>query len=367
MFRNRDKAELFAWRTLGAFSIGLALCLSIMASNFANADDVSVVATVAEPSPTGTPKTTVTLPIGSSVGSAPAVEGVLTGLEAYSPVSVYANSEPILIASGFADKYGVFRFKVPLPTGLAPGFHSITASVQFVGQTKQTLITAATFSVSESGSIGKSTGGGTGGGAGGGTSGGNAGGGAGGGTGGGGTGTSEPTVSPNPTAGYSSIGGVLLVGGDSAYSEPSWNPLGEKAHISVSLYNSYKKPYGVKVTTKVQNALGITLGEANAIKISNLLPGQHLLAMATTSAGIGQWGFYTATITVQPPKSIDGISLENVTRQVNFVVIPIWPMTIVLFTLAILFLRNLTSNFRRRLRVRSLENTEPDSDEGGDL
>ncbi|MEY4367906.1 MAG: hypothetical protein RLZ28_1321, partial [Actinomycetota bacterium] len=123
----------------------------ITASSLARADDIEIVASVVEssPSPTSTPTEFVKLPLGQDTETAPIVTGRITDLDPYSFVQVFVQSEPILIASGFADKFGVFTFKAPLPTTLEAGRHEITASTQERGETTASVKALIAFSVLE--------------------------------------------------------------------------------------------------------------------------------------------------------------------------------------------------------------------------
>jgi methionine-rich copper-binding protein CopC len=77
----------------------------------------------------------------------------LSGLEPFSYIEVYANSEPVLLASGFADENGEFNVTVSLPATLPPGDHSVSVQNTLSdGTTVETTLVA--FSVSETGTVG---------------------------------------------------------------------------------------------------------------------------------------------------------------------------------------------------------------------
>ena len=92
------------------------------------------------------------LPIGDTLAAA-TIDVVLTGLQAGSPVQVFAKSKPVLIASGVAGANGEFRKTVKLPSSLMPGDHSVIARVKdATGKSKS--ISVVKFSVTRKMTIG---------------------------------------------------------------------------------------------------------------------------------------------------------------------------------------------------------------------
>jgi hypothetical protein len=320
---------LFSFAVLTAFS------------GFASADDIQISASVVASTPTAAPIDSVKLPVGQDATSAPVVTIQIVGLEPYSFVQVFAQSEPILIASGFADKYGVFTCKAPLPSSLEAGSHAITASTQLKGETTASIKTLVKFDVSASGTIGgpKSGGGGTGGGnAGGGGSGGgtNGGGGTGGGT------TASPTSSPSViVAQGESYGGILVVGGFVVDSRPTWSVDGATAKLHMTLENSYSKPYRLGASFKVRNFLGLEIARSNKIFLSNFKAKETKTIELETSSKIGQWGAYSAEINIVPPKKIDNYQLQTIVRVNDFFVWPIVPASALLILLTAAVLRRI--------------------------
>ena len=78
----------------------------------------------------------------------------LSGFEPFSYVEIYVRSEPVLLASGFADASGQFTATVDLPDNLPPGDHSITvANTLADGSFQEVRLTQ--FNVSESGTVGE--------------------------------------------------------------------------------------------------------------------------------------------------------------------------------------------------------------------
>ena len=353
MFKRLSFFGLTPIALLPLAGLGIAAGLSFLAPSLAQADDITVSASVIDSTPSATPTQFVTLPIGDTASAAPVVDIQLTGLEPYSFVQIFAQSDPVLIASGFADKFGVFKTKASLPPNLEAGDHTVTASVQKKGETQAALQTLAKFVISTGGKVqatpknskpgsGSNHGqsGGQGSSAGGQT--------------GGGTVTQSPAASPMPTTGASSIGGVLLVGGAVAESKPSWNIEGAPARIAVSLQNNYKSKYPVKVSVTVTNILGWQVARITNVNVGQIAQGKHLMLIAETKSGIGQWGFYSASIRVVPPASIDGITLNALNREVSFFVVPIWPTILIILLIVVEILRRLFSPRIRLMRLAKL-------------
>ncbi len=347
-------------RTLaGSIAIGLAgtaVGMSIFGATIASAIDIPVIATVLEPSPTSTPKTFVDLPVGEPSESAPEVIIQLTGLEPYSFVQIFAQSEPILIASGFADKFGVFKVKAQLPPSLEAGDHSIVANAQKLGDPAPTIATLIKFAVSDSGTVQKSSSAG-GGNSGGSNNGGSSGGGTGSGENGGSGGSTQPTPSPSASAsagaGSDLSRGVVQVSGVSAQSRPSINPLGEPAQVQVTLQNHYSKTIPVTVNVEIANFLGMPVAETSHKGDFNLVAGASE-TLSLSSSTLGQWGFYSARVTVAPRGKVGGVLLQPMVREVSFFVLPVWP-TVFLFS-AIIFeiVRSLNRSFLLKRRFSNI-------------
>ena len=348
MNKSRRRSE-----KMGAGIILVPAAVAVFLSLFAaaagaHADDITVISSVVDSTPSATPTQFVTLPIGSDAATAPIVNILLTGLEPYSFVQVFAQSDPVLISSGFADKYGVYKAKANLPPNLEPGTHTVAALAQTKGETTASLKPLIHFAVSESGTVVKSSsgsgGGSTGGGStGGGSGGGSTGGGSGGTTGGGSTGggvTESPVATPQPSSNLS-IGGVLLVGGVESSSIATYDPNGAPARVAVSVANNYSKSLSLVVSFSITNLFGQEVARIANYKVESLKPKANLLLSAQTKNGIGQWGFYNTKVTVSPPSKIDELNLYSVTRDSSFFVWPMIPTSIVLLLLALELLRRI--------------------------
>jgi hypothetical protein len=77
----------------------------------------------------------------------------LSGFQPFSYVEIYVRSEPVLLASGFADAAGQFTARVDVPNNLPPGDHSITVANTLTDGSFQEIILAQ-FGVTELGTVG---------------------------------------------------------------------------------------------------------------------------------------------------------------------------------------------------------------------
>jgi hypothetical protein len=77
----------------------------------------------------------------------------LSGFQPFSYVEIYVRSEPVLLASGFADSTGQFTARVDIPNNLPPGDHSITVANTLPDGSFQEIILTQ-FGVTESGTVG---------------------------------------------------------------------------------------------------------------------------------------------------------------------------------------------------------------------
>ena len=77
----------------------------------------------------------------------------LSGFQPFSYVEIYVRSEPVLLASGFADASGNFTAQVDVPNNLPEGDHSITVENTLPDGSVVEIILAQ-FGVTESGTVG---------------------------------------------------------------------------------------------------------------------------------------------------------------------------------------------------------------------
>ena len=344
-------SSIFNLATRNVAWVGLALALgfSLLAPALASADDIAINVNVVDSTPSASPTQFVTLPVGKSATTAPVVDIQLTNLEPYSFVQVFAQSTPVLIASGFADKYGVFKVKANLPNNLEAGDHTITASVQKKGETTAALQTLVKFAVSTGGTVQKAPKGG------------------GAGSDGGATNVTEsPVASPQPSSDTLSIGGVLLVGGVLSESPTTWNLDGAPAKVAISLANNYSKSFAVDVSISVTNVFGQQVASIADYRVASLKPKTNLMLIAKSRNSLGQWGVYNTRVTVKPPSKLDSLQLNSVEREGTFFVWPTWPLAFTaVLALALALRRRIVSWLRLLIGQASRQPEQETSEERG--
>ena len=290
--------QLYALGFCVAF--GVLCCLPILkAQADSPSGDIAVDAQVVESTPTETAKPSVVLENNQSIANA-TVTVTLVDLEPFSLVQIYVQSTPVLICSGFADKYGVFDCKAVIPSDLVAGSHEILTSSQKAGELAPVLKVVKTFEVSIDGVVRSKKSGS-----------------------GGGTVTESPAPSPTATAGFEggATEGVLYVGGVELTSVPSWNLSGAPLKASIVLRNAYKRTYSVNVRIETK-ALGLfALAKPQDFQVSNLKKHETRSVIQTIESP-GQWGFYTTTFKVIPPKSIDDNQMSVIQRNAQTFVSP---------------------------------------------
>jgi len=245
----------------------------------------------------------VNLETGTTITSA-TVEIVLVALDPFSLVQIYVQSDPVLIASGFADKYGVFKVIANLPPTLEAGDHSVVALVQTKGQSKPTLKSLVKFAVSTNGKVTNKS--------------------------------KKPTKpvqespAPSTTANAADIiQGVLFISGIRFLSEPTLDPRGNRGKVTTTVMNAYNKPYTLTVdeTVKAWGLFELTRVESH--QVINLKP-KEARTLEHELKGIGQWGIYTVDLTVTPPETIDDLTLPAVHRDSIVFIVPLFPLLILI-------------------------------------
>ncbi|MFM7030794.1 MAG: hypothetical protein ACKOWK_07010 [Micrococcales bacterium] len=284
--------------------------------------DITVSVNVVDSSPTNVPTAqTVSLTSGQSITSAK-VEIVLVGLEPYSLVQIYAQSTPVLIASGFADKLGTFRALASLPPTLEAGSHSVVASAQKKGQTAPTLVSLVQFVVSTNGTLTNTTKG---------TKGYKPGSGS-------GSGVTESPAPSTTAVPQEILDGVLFVGGLGMDATPNLSPAGPGATARFTLMNAYKRAYTLSVDETVK-AWGVgQISRVSNYSVTNLKP-REARTILRRIPRIGQWGLYTVDLTVTPPAKLDALTLPEVHRQSVVLVVPLLPVLVLLILVAIELIR----------------------------
>ncbi|MEC5150677.1 hypothetical protein [Cryobacterium sp. GrIS_2_6] len=124
----------------------------------AQADDTEAVAltvAVAAKLPTGPVEIHCVLPVGTRVDSAP-VFVTIHGLKPLSHVELWVHSTPFLLISGNADGSGGFEGSGTLPSDLESGGHTIEVTGTSAADTPFSQV-AASFAVTEAGTIGSAT------------------------------------------------------------------------------------------------------------------------------------------------------------------------------------------------------------------
>lgn len=295
-------------------------------SSMADGDaDITVSVNVVDSSPTNLPTAqSVTLNSGQSITSAE-VDIVLVGLEPFSLVQVYAQSTPVLIASGFADKYGTFKAKATLPPTLEAGSHSVVASAQKKGETAPTLVSLVQFTVSANGTLTNTTKGTKGYKPGSSSS-------------SGGTGVTESPAPSTTASAAALLDGVLFVGGLGLNAVPDLAIEGPTATSGFTVMNAYKRAYTLTVEEDVK-VWGIAqISQLKNYSVVNLKP-KEARTITKTVPRLGQWGLYTVDVTVIPPARLDQLTLPVVHRQSVFLVVPLLPIAVLLVLLGVELLR----------------------------
>jgi hypothetical protein len=284
-------------RALGAATVAFGLAgrglvfSSVAAVTPVSAEGISITVPVVTPVPTPAPttETPVVVPVGATVATAE-FSIALVGLEPFSFVEVYANSEPVLIASGYADGYGEFSAVVKLPPNLPAGDHSITALTVAADGTTKT-ITVVEFAVLANGRLAKA-----------------------------GSSTSSTTPVPggiidegtvteeeadtflasNPL----NLSGVFYVGAfESSATYDDGGLLTPGARMSMYINNVHPKNAGGTVRFWVTNPVGLIVAESKPYTIKPLAPGETRLVTSRFS-DIGQWGGYTTHLSFTPDKAV---------------------------------------------------------------
>ena len=130
------------------------------------------------------------------------------------------------------------------------------------------------------------------------------------------------TGTPTPEKGEVDLGGILFVSGVTSTYDWSVNPLDGAAETSITVRNVSKSTFSSTVRFWADGPVGNRLSEVTGVKITALKPGESRTVDARLG-GIGQSTFVQVHATVKPPKVVDGVELDSITRD-QFVVIPPW-------------------------------------------
>jgi hypothetical protein len=277
-------------------------------------------------------------------GLAPAQTQVLitfVGLKPYSYVEIYANSDPILIASGFADGNGEFSTPANLPANLPIGEHTVTVTgtkadgtpVKSLVIRKFTITMARTVETAESvketalrkaeeaaiqnaakeqaaaekAALSANNQSPT---------------------------TTQTTITDQAQADAAlgpdpyKLGNVLYVSGVSEQTLPSVSPTGGSVRVSMTVRNVSSEAFDSSLTFSLSPAFNIETAGSGAITVAALKPGETRTITAEIE-DIGQWPVLEARAQLLPPPKVASIELAPLERNSYLFV---WP----LFTLALL-------------------------------
>lgn len=131
-----------------------------------------------------------------------------------------------------------------------------------------------------------------------------------------------PADTPVPEDGEVDLGGVLYVSGLSSVYDWSINPLDGAAATSFTVRNVSKSTFDSTVRFWADGPIGNRLSEVADVTVADLKPGESRTLEASLG-GIGQSTFVQVHATLTPPKVVDGVELDSITRDQS-VVIPPW-------------------------------------------
>jgi len=129
-------------------------------------------------------------------------------------------------------------------------------------------------------------------------------------------------ATPVPDEGEVDLGGILFVSGVTSTYDWSVNPLDGAAETSITVRNVSQSTFSSTVRFWADGPVGNRLSEVTGVKITALKPGESRTVDARLG-GIGQSTFVQVHATVKPPRVVDGVELDSITRD-QFVVIPPW-------------------------------------------
>jgi len=132
-----------------------------------------------------------------------------------------------------------------------------------------------------------------------------------------------PTPSSTPGATHPvSVGGVLFVSGVRTTYHPSWDPIGGTLHVELTVRNATDQVVDASASIGAATLLGVDLGNADSIAVQGLNPGE-VRTVGTDIEGVGQWGPLRAHVTVAPPATLRGVTLQPLSRD-RWLLVPPW-------------------------------------------
>lgn len=135
------------------------------------------------------------------------------------------------------------------------------------------------------------------------------------------------------------MGGVLFVSGVRTRYHRSWNPFGGSLHVELTVRNATAQVLDASAGLGAATLVGVDLGSADSIAVRGLKPGE-VRTVGADVRGIGQWGVLRAHVTVTPPATLGGVTLQPLTRD-RWLVVPPWYLVgvVVLGAVALVVLR----------------------------
>ena len=127
---------------------------------------------------------------------------------------------------------------------------------------------------------------------------------------------------PVPADDEVDLGGILFVSGLSSTYDWSINPLDGATETSLTVRNVSKSTFTSTVRFWADGPIGNRLSEVADVKVTDLKPGESRTLEARLG-GIGQSTFVQVHATLTPPKVVDGVKLDSLTRD-QFIVIAPW-------------------------------------------
>jgi hypothetical protein len=127
---------------------------------------------------------------------------------------------------------------------------------------------------------------------------------------------------PVPADDEVDLGGILFVSGLTSVYSWSINPLDGALDTSFTVRNVSKTTFDSTVRFWVDGPLGNQLSEVADVKVTDLKPGESRTLEAKLG-GIGQSTFVQVHAKLSPPKVVEGVKLDPLTRD-EFLIIPPW-------------------------------------------
>lgn len=127
---------------------------------------------------------------------------------------------------------------------------------------------------------------------------------------------------PVPADDEVDLGGILFVSGLSSVYDWSINPLDGATETSLTVRNVSKSTFTSTVRFWADGPIGNRLSDVADVKVTDLKPGESRTLEARLG-GIGQSTFVQVHATLMPPKVVDGVKLDSLTRD-QFIVIAPW-------------------------------------------